>query len=145
MSSAKSFPNGIENAKRGAAFAAVNIFVEDGQTIGVGSGSTIEYAVQRLAERVSDEKIKVTCVPTSYQARDLVLKYKLPLSDLNRHLYLDVAIDGADEVDEGFTLIKGGGGMFNPGENSCSCRKEVCCHSRSQEKVEHSWRQMEKR
>nr|XP_002127897.1 ribose-5-phosphate isomerase-like [Ciona intestinalis] len=107
-----SLTNGVENAKRVAAFTAANNFVQNGYVIGVGSGSTIEYAVERIAERVEAENLKVTCVPTSFQARELILKYKLSLSDLDRHSKLDVAIDGADEVDEQFTLIKGGGGCL---------------------------------
>lgn len=49
------------------------------------------------------------CVPTSFQARELIVKNNLILSDLDRHPTLDVAIDGADEVDKNFVLIKGGG------------------------------------
>ncbi len=90
--------------------------VFSGQKIGVGSGSTIVYAVQRLAERFhlpADSKERLTdimCVPTSFQATSLIVEAKLPLGDLSRYPELDVAIDGADEVDEHLNLIKGGGG-----------------------------------
>ncbi|MEQ2204770.1 hypothetical protein XENOCAPTIV_018302 [Xenoophorus captivus] len=55
------------------------------QVVGVGSGSTIVYAVDRLAERVRQEKLNIVCVPTSFQARQLILQHGLTLSDLERH------------------------------------------------------------
>ncbi|KAG7248137.1 hypothetical protein CRUP_009294, partial [Coryphaenoides rupestris] len=55
------------------------------QAVGVGSGSTIVYAVDRLAERVRQEKLNIVCVPTSFQARQLILQHGLTLSDLDRH------------------------------------------------------------
>ena len=60
-------------------------------------------------ERKKSENLLINCVPTSFQARELILRNNLPLSDLDRHPVLDVAIDGADEVDKNFVLIKGGG------------------------------------
>ncbi|XP_067949094.1 ribose-5-phosphate isomerase-like isoform X2 [Watersipora subatra] len=100
----------IEQGKKAAAIAAVNNHVKDGQKIGIGSGSTIVYAVEHLAERVKTENMKVTCVPTSFQATQLIQEHGLVLSDLNSTPELDIAIDGADEVDTALNLIKGGGG-----------------------------------
>ena len=60
-------------------------------------------------ERKKSENLQLHCIPTSFQARELILKNNLELSDLDRHPVLDVAIDGADEVDNNFVLIKGGG------------------------------------
>ena len=60
-------------------------------------------------ERKKTENLLVNCIPTSFQARELIVKNNLLLSDLDRHPVLDVAIDGADEVDDNFVLIKGGG------------------------------------
>jgi len=102
----------LSSAKRCAGRAAVDQFVRNGQCIGIGSGSTIEYAVEHIADRVKKEKINVTCVPTSFQARELIIKHGLTLTDLDRNPLLDVAIDGADEVDKDMTLIKGGGGCL---------------------------------
>jgi ribose 5-phosphate isomerase A len=96
--------------KKAAAVKAVNDWVKDKQKIGIGSGSTIVFAVERLAERVKAENLNVVCVPTSFQARQLIIQHGLQLSDLENHPQLDVAIDGADEVDPQLTLIKGGGG-----------------------------------
>lgn len=80
--------------------------------MGIGSGSTVVYAVDRLKERVTNENISVFCIPTSFQARQLILSNGLILSDLETHPSLDCVIDGADEVDANMTLIKGGGGCL---------------------------------
>lgn len=100
----------VESAKRAAAHTAVDDHVKDAYRVGVGSGSTVVYAVERLAQRVHEEGLKVVCVPTSFQARQLIVNNNLELSDLEITPELDVAIDGADEADEKLTLIKGGGG-----------------------------------
>lgn len=68
------------------------------------------YAVLHLARRVKEENLKVYCIPTSFQARQLIVENGLILTDLDRHPVIDVTIDGADEVDEKLCLIKGGGG-----------------------------------
>ncbi|CAG5866856.1 unnamed protein product [Menidia menidia] len=115
--------NMAEEAKKLAAFAAVDNHVQNNQVIGVGSGSTIVYAVDRLAERVRQEKLNIVCVPTSFQARQLILQHGLTLSDLDRHPELDVAIDGADEVDSELTLIKGGGGCLTQEKIVAGCAK----------------------
>ncbi|XP_071946922.1 ribose-5-phosphate isomerase-like [Antedon mediterranea] len=101
-----------ESAKKAAAIAAVNNHVKDKQIVGIGSGSTIVYAVERLAERVKKENLTLQCVPTSFQARQLIINNNLNLSDLEKTPCLDVAIDGADEVDTDLNLIKGGGGCL---------------------------------
>lgn len=93
-----------------AAYTAVDLHVKDGQVVGVGSGSTVVYAVHRLAQRVKEEGLKITCVPTSFQARNLIIEHKLPLSDLNIDPSIDVTIDGADEFNKHLDAIKGGGG-----------------------------------
>ncbi|TSW48762.1 Sodium bicarbonate transporter-like protein 11 [Bagarius yarrelli] len=112
-----------EEAKKLAAYAAVDNHIQNNQVVGVGSGSTIVYAVDRLAERVRQEKLNIVCVPTSFQARQLILQHGLSLSDLDRHPDLDVAIDGADEVDDSLTLIKGGGGCLTQEKIVAGCAK----------------------
>ncbi len=78
----------IEEAKRRAAYAAVDEFVVGGREpvrVGVGSGSTIVYAVERLAQRVKGpEQLQLVCVPTSFQATQLILDHGLPITDLAR-------------------------------------------------------------
>lgn len=102
----------LESAKKIAAFKAVDENVENNAIVGIGSGSTVVYAVERLAERVEKENLKVICIPTSFQARQLILKNNLVLSDLEVHPDIDCCVDGADEVDSNLTLIKGGGGCL---------------------------------
>ncbi|MED6270692.1 hypothetical protein CHARACLAT_013009 [Characodon lateralis] len=77
--------NMAEESKKLAAYFAVDNSVQNNQVVGVGSGSTIVYAVDRLAERVRQEKLNIVCVPTSFQARQLILQHGLTLSDLERH------------------------------------------------------------
>lgn len=102
----------LEQAKKIAAFKAVDEYVKNNTVVGVGSGSTVVYAVQRLAERVKTEKLKLVCIPTSFQARQLIIDNGLVLGDLEQHPKIDCAIDGADEVDADMVLIKGGGGCL---------------------------------
>jgi len=96
----------VEAAKKKAGYAAVDELVEDGMVVGIGSGSTIVYVVERLAERVKSG-LKVVCIPTSFQATQLITENNLTLSDLSRNPSIDVAIDGADEIDTNLNLIKG--------------------------------------
>lgn len=63
----------LESAKRIAAEKAINDHVKDKQIVGIGSGSTIVYAVTRLAERVKSENLNIVCIPTSFQAKQLIL------------------------------------------------------------------------
>ncbi|XP_063781206.1 ribose-5-phosphate isomerase [Pseudophryne corroboree] len=112
-----------DEAKRLAGCAAVDNHVKDNQVLGIGSGSTIVHAVHRLAERKKNENLRVLCVPTSFQARQLILRNGLTLTDLERHPELDIAIDGADEVDSDLNLIKGGGGCLAQEKIVAACAK----------------------
>ncbi|XP_069779641.1 ribose-5-phosphate isomerase isoform X2 [Narcine bancroftii] len=114
-----------EEAKRQAGDVAVHNHVQNNHVLGIGSGSTIVYAVDTLAKRVRNEHLKVVCVPSSFQARQLILQHDLPLSDLDRHPELDLAIDGADEVDCDLNLIKGGGGCLTQEKIIASCAKKL--------------------
>jgi len=100
-----------ENAKKAAAVAAV-AHVEDGFVIGLGSGTTIVYALQELGRRQQEKKLSVFGVPTSYQAVQMAIKHKIPLTTLDEHPRLDMTIDGADQVDEKLNMIKGMGGAM---------------------------------
>merc|ERR1719193_1139057 len=71
--------------KRLAAFAAVDENVRADMVVGVGSGSTIAYAVERLAEKVREGMAGIVCVPTSFQSKQLIVENDLRLSDLERH------------------------------------------------------------
>lgn len=115
----------LEQAKQVAAYRAVDEFVTNNCIFGVGSGSTVVYAVQRLAERVQTENLKVTCIPTSFQAKQLIIKHNLTLGELDTSPVIDVTIDGADEVDGNMTLIKGGGGCLLQEKIVASCSKKM--------------------
>lgn len=102
----------LEKAKQLAAHKAVDEYVKDNTVLGIGSGSTIVYAVERLQQRVRNENLNIICIPTSFQARQLIVANGLRLGELELNPVLDCAIDGADEVDEKMILIKGGGGCL---------------------------------
>ena len=114
----------LESAKKIAAHKAVNEYVQNNTVIGIGSGSTVVYAVHRLAERVKEEGLNVVCIPTSFQARQLILDNHLTLGDLETYPKLDCAIDGADEVDAEMNLIKGGGGCLLQEKIVASCAQQ---------------------
>lgn len=77
--------------------------------MGVGSGSTITYVLERIVQVCKERAISVKCIPTSLQSKQLIYDYNLPITDIDCHPVIDVTIDGADEVDENFVAIKGGG------------------------------------
>ena len=84
--------------------------VQNGMTVGLGSGSTAALMIKSLAEEIASGKLKnVKGVPTSFQSEVLALELKIPLIDLASVSEIDLAIDGADEVNPSFQLIKGGG------------------------------------
>ncbi|MBA9087830.1 ribose 5-phosphate isomerase A [Fontibacillus solani] len=98
------------NAKQAAGYRAAE-WVKDGMIVGLGTGSTAFYAIEKIGERVS-QGLKIKAIATSNASEELAVKYNIPLitaGDVNR---LDLAIDGADEVDPGMALIKGGGGAL---------------------------------
>ena len=85
-------------------------FVASGMTIGLGTGSTVWFTLQRLAERIREEGLELRCVPTSLDTERKANELAIPLVTLANVGVLDVTIDGADEIDADFRLIKGGGG-----------------------------------
>lgn len=99
------------DAKEEAARAALK-YVEDGMTLGLGSGSTAVHFIRLLGERMQTEGLGVHGVPTSERSRQQAIELNIPLLDLNEAGVLDLAVDGADEVDAGLNLIKGGGGAL---------------------------------
>ncbi|MEM3736592.1 MAG: ribose 5-phosphate isomerase A [Candidatus Bathyarchaeia archaeon] len=98
----------LEEAKRRAAEEAVK-HVRDGYVLGLGTGTTAQYAIREIGRRIREEGIRVLCVPTSYQAFFLAIQERIPITTLDEHPRLDLAIDGADQIDESLNLIKGGG------------------------------------
>ena len=84
--------------------------VKSGMILGLGSGSTAALMIKSLADEIHSGKLKnIKGVATSFQSEVLALELDIPLIDLASVSQIDLAIDGADEVDPGFQLIKGGG------------------------------------
>jgi ribose 5-phosphate isomerase A len=97
-----------DQAKRAAAAKAIESFLQDGMTIGLGSGTTSRFFVRILGERVKDG-LRVVGVPSSKSTGELAQEVGIPLADLNDVEQLDLTIDGADEIDAKGRMIKGGG------------------------------------
>jgi ribose 5-phosphate isomerase A len=93
--------------KRAAGYMAAEM-VKDGMVVGLGTGSTVHYAIERLAERVK-AGLQVTGIPTSFQTAMRAREAGIRLTTLDDNPVPDIAIDGADEVDPAFRLIKGRG------------------------------------
>jgi ribose 5-phosphate isomerase A len=93
--------------KENAAMAALD-FVEDGMVLGLGSGSTAEIFIEALGERVAGG-LKVSGVPTSKRTAECAIEAGVPLVEPDKVDRINLTVDGADEVDPGFNLIKGGG------------------------------------
>lgn len=84
--------------------------VQSGTIVGLGTGSTTAYAIQYIGERLKSGELKdIKGIPTSFQSIVLAKEYGIPLTTLDEVDRIDVAIDGADEVDPNKNLIKGGG------------------------------------
>ena len=98
------------DAKQRAGARAVE-FIEDGMTVGLGTGSTAYWMVERLGERVR-AGLRVRCVPTSRRTEEQARSLDIPLGAFADVQRLDLAIDGADEIGPGLALIKGGGGAL---------------------------------
>ncbi|XP_055809586.1 probable ribose-5-phosphate isomerase 1 [Solanum dulcamara] len=101
-----------DELKKIAAYKAVE-FVESGMVVGLGTGSTAKHAVDKIAELLHSGKLKnIVGIPTSKITHEQAVSLGIPLSDLNSHPILDLAIDGADEVDPQMNLVKGRGGSL---------------------------------
>ena len=94
-----------QRAKQAVGRAAAD-YVEDGMRVGLGTGSTVHFTILALGERKPD----IRCVATSQRTRRLAIELGLTLLEADEIGPLDVAIDGADEVDPRLNLVKGGGG-----------------------------------
>ncbi len=101
----------IEEAKKKAALRAVE-HVKDKFVIGLGSGSTVAYAIEEMGRKIKRDQLHTLAVPTSYQAFMLAIKNGIPITTLDENPVLDLAIDGADQIDKELNLIKGMGGAL---------------------------------
>jgi ribose 5-phosphate isomerase A len=110
------------DAKKAAGDAAAEL-VKSGMVVGLGTGSTVAWTIKRLGARVLNEGLDFLGVPTSYQAENLAIASGIKLTTLNQHPDLDLAIDGADQVDFNLFAIKGGGAAHTQ-------EKVVACSAR---------------
>ena len=99
------------NPKQIAGERAVS-HIQSGMTVGLGTGSTAAFAIHALGKRFQNETLNLRCIATSQESETLGRAYGLPFVDFAAVCRLDMTIDGADEVDPKFRLIKGGGGAL---------------------------------
>lgn len=101
----------MQNPKQIAGEKAAS-FIKDGMNVGLGTGSTAFFAIQKIGQRIKDEGLKLRCIATSDESEKLARELNIPVYDFNEIKELDITIDGADEVDKNYNLIKGGGGAL---------------------------------
>src|SRR5262245_13143411 len=99
-----------DDAKKRAAERALQ-FIEGSAVVGLGTGSTAKFAIEGVAALIRDGA-RLNAVATSIATATLAGQLGIPLVDLNDVARIDVIIDGADEIDPGFNMIKGGGGAL---------------------------------
>ena len=100
----------MSKAKEAAGRRAAE-YVENGMVVGLGTGSTVFFTLQALGERVR-EGLSIRGVPTSVDTETKAREFGIPLTTFEEASRLDLTIDGADEIDPGFHMIKGGGGAL---------------------------------
>ncbi|CAH9113970.1 unnamed protein product [Cuscuta europaea] len=101
-----------DELKKLAAYKAVD-YIQSGMVLGLGTGSTAAFVVAKLGELLSSGHLSnIVGVPTSKRTREQAASLNIPLSTLDDHPELDLAIDGADEVDPNLDLVKGRGGAL---------------------------------
>merc|ERR1740121_1963350 len=102
-----------EELKKEAGYRAVDDYVKSGMVVGLGTGSTAYYAVERVGQKLKAGELKdIIAIPTSTRTKEQAESLNIPLVTLDTHSAVDVAIDGADNVDPQFNLVKGGGGAL---------------------------------
>ncbi|MGB7585945.1 MAG: ribose-5-phosphate isomerase RpiA [Terriglobales bacterium] len=109
-------------------------FVQDGNIVGLGTGSTAAHAVRLLGERVR-AGLKIRGIPTSTATKDLARAAGISLTTLDEFQQIDVTIDGADEFDPQLNLIKGGGGALLREKIIASASKQVVIIADSSKQV----------
>lgn len=102
-----------DELKKMVGYKAVDDYVKSGMVVGLGTGSTAYFAVERVGNLLKSGELKdIVCIPTSERTKEQAESLDIPLVTLDTHSKLDVAIDGADEVDPDLNLVKGGGGAL---------------------------------
>ena len=98
----------VEALKKEAGIAACK-YVHSGMKVGLGTGSTVKHTVVELGRMMAEDGLEIVGVPTSLATEKLAVEVGIPLVELSQIDGLDIVIDGADEYDPNFQLIKGGG------------------------------------
>ncbi len=101
----------MEKLKKMAGIKAAE-FVKDGMVVGLGTGSTAYYFVEEIGRRIKEEGLQITAVTTSSVTSKQAEGLNIPLKSIDQVDFVDVTVDGADEVDSQFNGIKGGGGAL---------------------------------
>ncbi len=96
--------------KKNAAIKAAE-YIEDNMTVGLGTGSTAYYVIERVGELVK-HGLNIKAVATSLSTSNIASGFNIPLVSIDEVERIDFAIDGVDEIDDGFNAIKGGGGAL---------------------------------
>ncbi len=99
------------NAKQRAALAAASL-VRSGMIVGLGTGTTATLIIRALGDRIADDGLKFLAVPTSAETAELASSLSIPLRELDDVDTVDINLDGADEIDFEFRMIKGRGGAL---------------------------------
>ncbi|TAN00319.1 MAG: ribose 5-phosphate isomerase A, partial [Rhizobiaceae bacterium] len=97
-----------DEAKKAAGRKVIEEFVRDGMKLGLGSGTTSHFFVRELGRHVADG-LKLTCTTTSRSTNDVAREVGIAITDPNEIGEMDLTIDGPDEIDHDFNMIKGGG------------------------------------
>jgi len=127
------------DAKRLAGEAAAEL-VKSNMVVGLGTGSTVAWTIKRLGERVKEEGLNFLGIPTSFQAENLAIASGIRLTTLNQHPVLDLAIDGADQVDANLFVIKGGGAAHTREKVvACSAKRFVIVADESKYVPKLTW------
>jgi ribose 5-phosphate isomerase A len=101
-----------DELKQAAGERAVE-WIESGMVVGLGTGSTTVFAIRRLGELISSGQLaEIVGIPTSQESETLANEVGIPLTTLADHPTIDLTIDGADEVDPAWNIIKGAGGAL---------------------------------
>jgi len=133
----------IELGKKNAAFRAVEENVKKNMILGIGSGSTVVYAIKRIAEINQNNNLNLKCIPTSFQSHQLIVENGLTLVSLDQYPEIDLDIDGADEIDKSLNLIKGGGGCLVQEKIIASASKKlviIADYTKKSEYLGENWK-----
>lgn len=112
------------NEKKIVGQAAADL-VKDGMVVGLGTGSTTAFAIEALGQKAK-QGLNILGIPTSYQSEMLAIDCGIPLTSLAQNPVVDIALDGADQVDKDLFVIKGGGAAHtNEKIVACSAKRFV--------------------